>query len=125
MKKKINLLQLIIFTGFLVVFSCEKDFLADNTCDVSNPLEELPWLKNIITDLEQSSSYADFTLISMARYQGETVFLESNCNPAANSITPVINCSGDRIGILGEISPGSLTDMKVIWKSQNSHCITK
>jgi hypothetical protein len=123
MKSKLNLRQLLIFSCFLFIFSCEKDYLSDNTCNVSNPLKELPWLKSAIQNIEQlSPDESKYSYISMAKYNGETVFIESNCNPVADSVFPVLNCAGQKIGIMGEISPDSLINRKVIWKPANSVC---
>lgn len=123
MKSKLNLRQLLIFSGFLLIFSCEKDYLSDNTCNVSNPLKELEWLKNTIQNIEQLSADASkYYFVSMAKYHEETVFIEGNCDPLADSVFPVLNCAGERIGILGEINPDSLINRKVIWKSKNSAC---
>lgn len=123
MNSKINLRQLLILSGFLLIFSCEKDYLADNTCNVSNPLKELDWLKSTIQNIEQLSPDASkYFYISMAKYNEETVFIEGNCDPLADSVFPVLNCAGERLGFLGEISSDSLVNRKVIWKSANSAC---
>jgi hypothetical protein len=109
-----------------MIFSCEKSYLSDNSCNVSNPLEELGWLKSTIRNYEQLSPDASkYYYVSMAKYNKETVFLEGYCNPAANYVIPVLNCAGEEIGILGEINRDSLTNMKVIWKSKNSECLVK
>ena len=123
MKKYLHPLQLFTFVILLLVFSCEKDILSDNTCNVDNPLEQLDWLKNTIQIIEQSNpEWSKYYLISMAKYKGETVFIQSNCNPLANSVFPVLNCSGQLLGVLGEIPLESLSDRNVIWKSVNSAC---
>ena len=106
-----------------MVFSCEKDILSDNTCNVDNPLEQLDWLKVTIQNIEQSNpEWSKYYLITMAKYSSETVFIISNCNPVANSVFPVLNCSGQLLGVLGEIPLESLSDRNVIWKSVNSAC---
>ena len=123
MKNPTRLLQIVILIAFTVMFSCKKD--SDNTCNVSNPAEDLAWLKNTIEDLKSLPDGGMYSYISMAMYNGETVFLMGYCNPAANYVTPVFNCSGDSIGLIGEISMDSLTDQQVIWKSENSLCISR
>jgi len=123
MKKHLQPLQLFTFTFLLLAFSCEKDILSDNTCNVDNPLEQLDWLKVTIQNIEQSNpEWSKYYLITMAKYNGETVFIISNCNPVANSVFPVLNCSGQLLGVLGEIPSESLSDRNVIWKSVNSAC---
>jgi len=123
MKTPNHLLQIVILIAFTVMFSCKKD--SDNTCNVSNPVEDLTWIKNTIDDLKSLQDGGMYSYISMAKYKGETVFLLGYCNPAANWVTPVYNCSGDSLGIIGEISQEDITDMEVIWKSENSLCFSR
>ena len=127
MKLRFNLPLLLIFTCFLMIFSCKKSFLEDNSCNVSNPLTELAWLKNIIENLEKSEpSIANYTTISMAKYNGETVFTESTCNPSVILRCTLMNCTGELLGYYyGDINPEKVTDKKVIWKSENSNCTGK
>ena len=120
MKNPVHYLQIMILIALTVVFSCKKE--SDNTCNVANPVEDLTWLKNAIEDIKAQPDAGVYSIISMANYNGETVFLMGYCNPLANYVIPVINCSGNRIGIIGEISQDSLIDMQVIWKSENSLC---
>lgn len=116
-------LQLLTLIFLLLVFSCEKDILSDNTCNVDNPLEQLDWLKDTIQSLGQSNpEWSKYYLVTMAKYSGETVFIISNCNPAANSVFPVLNCSGELQGILGGVPYESLSDRNVIWKAVDSAC---
>ena len=123
MKKYLHPVQFFTFVFLLLVFSCEKDILSDNTCNVDNPLEQLDWLKVTIQNIEQSNpEWSKYYLVTMAKYSGETVFIISNCNPVANSVFPVLNCSGQLLGVLGEIPLESLSDRNVIWKSVNSAC---
>jgi hypothetical protein len=123
MKKSFNPLLVTICFCFLLVFSCEKDNLADNTCNVQNPLKDLLWLKNTIQSLERLGPERNkYDVISMAEYNGETVFIHSNCDPVANSVFPVMDCAGELLGYLGEISPDSLVNSKVIWKSESTVC---
>jgi hypothetical protein len=123
MKNLITFRVLIISIGLLLVFSCEKDFLSDNTCNVKNPIEDLPWLENQIQIIKQlNPDVSKYYYISMAKYNEETVFIEGNCDPLADSVFPVLNCAGERLGVLGEIDPDSLINRKVIWKSRNSAC---
>lgn len=133
MKELIRLLQMGILIAITLVLSCKKDFLSDNTCNVSNPLEQLLWLKNTVQSLDSFPEREKFTVISMAKYNGGTVFTEGSCDPRVDYVIPVWNCSGERIGIVGSgdipgeevIDMTRLTNWKVIWKSQNSVCNTK
>jgi hypothetical protein len=86
-------------------------------------MKELEWLKSAIQNIELlSPDILKYYFVSMAKYNGETVFIVSNCDPLANSVFPVMNCAGQKIGILGEISPDSLLSRQVIWKPATSVC---
>ena len=124
MKKSLSPLLLIICSVLMIFFSCEKNDLADNTCDVKNPLKDLEWMRNDINFIEQlSPEESQFITISMATYNGETVFFSIYCDPAIDPVFPIRNCSGKTIGYWGEISPDDLKDQKVIWKSNNCICV--
>jgi hypothetical protein len=108
----------------MLVFSCEKNGLGDNTCDVKNPLKDLAWMRNDIAFIEQlSPEESQYITISMATYNGETVFFSIYCDPEVDQVFPVRNCSGKTIGYWGEISPDDLKDQQVIWKSDNCICV--
>ena len=125
MKKSLNPLPVICLI-FLLVFSCKKDKPGVKTCDVLYPSQELPWLRNKIDGLEQlSPDISKYYMITMATYQGETVFIETNCDPLGNSAFPVYNCSGDQIGFLGQISQANLTNRSILWIPVNSACGAK
>jgi len=121
--KKIFLVCLL----FIFLFSCEKDKF-ENTCGVDNPLQELTWLKDQIEHIEQlNPEDTRYYYFKMAKYQDSTVFLPGNCNPGYDMVFIVLDCSGERIGIIGSgedmISWDQLTGQQVIWKPENSACI--
>ncbi len=127
MKKLFNGLFFIAGITMMMVFSCEKDKF-ENTCGVGNPVKELTWLKDQIEYIEQlDPEDSKYYYFKMAEYQGATVFLPGNCNPVLNMIYVVLDCSGERIGIIGNgedmISWDQLTGQQVIWKAENSACI--
>lgn len=117
----------IILSLFLAcLFSCEKNKF-ENTCGVDDPVEELVWLRDQIDDIElmepEASQYYYFR---MAKYYGATVFLPGNCNPAFNMVFVVLDCSGERIGIIGDgidmIRWDELSEMQLLWKPESSAC---
>jgi hypothetical protein len=123
MKNLTHVLQIVILIAITILFSCKKE--SDKTCDVSNPEEDLVWLKDTINDLKAQPDGGMYSYVSMAKYNGETVFLIGYCNPLANYVIPVLNCSGEGLGIIGEISQDKLSDQQVIWKSENSLCFSR
>jgi hypothetical protein len=124
MKKNLNLVLVMICSFFMLVLSCEKDSLIDNTCNVKNPVKDLEWMRNDIKFIEQlSPEESQYITITMAKYNGETVFFSIYCDPTIEAVFPVRNCSGATIGYWGEIPQEELTDQQVIWKSENCVCI--
>ncbi len=127
MKKLLNAPLLLISICMMLVFSCEKDNY-DNTCGVDDPTKELAWLKGQIEYIEQMNPEdSKYYYYKMASYEGATVFIPGNCNPVLDMVYIVLDCSGERIGIIGYgedyINPDQLTDEIVIWQSVNSECI--
>jgi hypothetical protein len=123
MNRKINLIQLILFVVFLLVFSCKKDNLGDNTCNVKDPVKDLAWMKNDINYINSLiPDETQFFAIKMAKYKGESVFYSIYCNPDYDPAYPIRNCAGETIGYYGEILPVDLTEQMVIWKSANCVC---
>jgi hypothetical protein len=122
--KKVN--PNLLFTCFViaVLFSCEKDNLSNNTCNVKNPLKDLEWIRNDISFIEQlSPEESQYIAIIMATYNGETVFYSTYCDPTMEPVYPIHNCAGEIIGYWGEIPDEELKDQQVIWKSANCICI--
>ena len=104
----------------ITLISCEKDCNKDshnNKCNVSNPAEELDWLKEAIGNVKQD----EYSYYAMASYKGETVFFFGNCNPVINYISILRNCNGDDIGNTNDLYD-ELTDITILWKHENSKC---
>ncbi|MCW3787629.1 hypothetical protein [Plebeiibacterium sediminum] len=117
--------RLISFWGLLALIisvtfnSCDKADDNDKVdiCDVSNPAEDIPWLKNAIDDVKED----EYAYYVKAVYNGATVFYYGNCNPVVDYISIVQNCDGDNLGFTNEFYD-DLTDISVIWKHENSKC---
>ena len=103
----------------ITLISCDNDDSKEtnNTCNVSNPAEELAWLKEAI-DKDKQDEYASYV---MATYKGETVFYNDNCNPSISYVSIVRNCSGDNLGNTNDLSE-ELTNRTTLWKHQDSKC---
>ena len=115
---------IIIYAGLMLVFSCEKDKAIANTCNVKNPTTDLEWMVNDIKFIEQlKPEESQYISISMATYNGESVFFSIYCDPTINAVFPVRNCSGATIGYWGEIPQEELKEQQVIWRSANCVCL--
>ena len=104
-------------------YSDKDDY--NNTCNVSNPIENLSWLKDKILELEQTSLYESGEIyISQANYNGNTIFIMGNCCAVCNTIVPIYNCKGESIGYIGDDTFDSTILEKdvIIWKPENFIC---
>ena len=120
MRKLFDFLGLAAIIFSIALISCEKDENNDtesNKCNVSNPIEDLDWLKQEIDDVKQD----EYSYYVMATYEGETVFYYGNCNPVINYISIVRNCNGDSLGLTNDLYD-ELTDVSTLWKHEDSKC---
>ena len=90
MKKTVFLLFAIIF-----FFSCEK---YDNTCNCKDPIEDLPWLKEVKTSF--TNCICRLSIIQ-ATYNDQTVFYSIMNDPLCDGYYPVFlrDCDGDTIKV--------------------------
>ncbi len=106
---------------FIFLVSCTKDDV-QKACYNEGPVEELEWLSSKVSELE-TDNFSRYNYIKLAEYKGELIFIVGSCNPSGFLIFNVYNCSGDKIGQLGDqFSFNILENAKVIWKSNNSQC---
>ena len=113
-------LGLTAITLSITLISCDKDdnVETNNTCNVSNPAEDLAWLKEAIENAKQDE-YASYV---MATYKGETVFYNDNCNPTISFVSTVLNCNGDNLGNRNDLHD-ELTNITTLWKHEDSKCV--
>jgi hypothetical protein len=114
MKIAIQFFAFLLF-GSISLVSCEKD--DNNTCNVSNPVEEIAWLKEAIDNVEED----EYSYYVMANYKGETVFYYVNCHPLVNYASFILNCNGDNLGYTNNLQD-ELTNMTILWKHEASKC---
>ncbi len=102
-----------------LLFSCEEDdnSNSDDICNVSDPIEELDWLKEAIESMKDD----EYLYCKMAKYKGKTVFFWGSCDPLANGSSIVVSCSGENLGYTNDLYD-ELTEMAVIWKHEDSQC---
>jgi hypothetical protein len=119
MRSIFNFLGFVGIIMSITLISCEKDDKkeSNNKCNVSNPAEEIDWLKEAIDDVKQD----EYSYFAMATYKGETVFYYGNCNPVINYVSIVQNCSGDNLGYTNDLYD-ELTEITILWKHVDSKC---
>jgi hypothetical protein len=113
----------------LFAFSCEKEYCECDdpwpVCYTTNPIEELPWLKQVVTELEDSGELAVYFYVVEATYQGQTVFIVENCCPQCGTTIPLYNCQGEIICNNLPDCPefgDKLSNRKVIYKHPEAPC---
>lgn len=101
---------------FLAVFSSCSNDDDTSTCNVENPLEELSWLNDWVNSLTD-----DYEYIRTAKYLGNDVFYNVNCDPLVNYVSSAYNCEGYFIGFTAELRSEFTAD-SILWISENSKC---
>ncbi|MEP1487999.1 MAG: hypothetical protein ABJK28_06200 [Algibacter sp.] len=102
----------------------------NNTCSVSDPIEDLDWLKTLIEDTQKYRGFQEGDIyISQVEYEENTLFIFGNCCATCNSVFSVYNCEGDIIGRLGYdveddfVYPFDLLALSsIIWTPPNFIC---
>lgn len=89
-----------IFLTIFFIASCGKDENAGKTtCEFSDPIEELPWLKEIKNSLTNCSLEKS---ILQGTYKHQTVFYVSVTDPRVDAIqtTTLLDCEGKVIEVI-------------------------
>ena len=123
--RRIELLtRLAVLLIALFLLSChdENRITEQNCCNVTNPLEELVWLKTHIQELSQSEDeLSKYSYYMTATYKKETVFYYGNCHPAINMAIIMVNCEGEALGNFNDLQQ-HLSNSKLIWIHEESPC---
>lgn len=94
----------LLFLTLVLLYSCQADSTFQKTsCNVSNPIENLPWLNQIKINFEQSGA-APKRKIYQYTYAGNTVFLIDPCVGCPDGLQSVFDCSGNAICEFGGIA---------------------
>jgi hypothetical protein len=113
------------FVGAVILFSsCADHDVKENSCMVSDPVSELPWLATQVEEMAQSN-FSEYAYVVQARHKAETIFIFANCCPICSSVYQVYNCNGEIIGSIGDkqFTMEMLQSGTVIWKGHNSSCV--
>lgn len=120
---------LALVTICIFIYSCSDNddkLSVTPACGVDNPIEELAWLKSEIDNRNQSNRESmKYCYIVQGEYEGETVFVYEDCDPAVNKIVPVFNCDGVVINTDGNsIGLDNINNKTIVWKGNNFACNT-
>ena len=110
-----NKYSFLILLSFLFCFSCDVFDGPANSCSVSDPINDLPWLNTM-----KEGYISEYNYIGQATYEGETVFYFASCCPLCNWALKSYNCSGEKIEESHTLE--DLKNKKVIWKAEDSKC---
>ena len=93
MKKQQFIIGLLICLGLIFIVSCKKNGI----CDVEDPLTDLPWLKEIINDVESNTEagFRHHVRIFQCTYKDGTGFRLEMCVGCPDAGYSFRNCQGD------------------------------
>ncbi|MDF9800521.1 hypothetical protein OKW21_005784 [Catalinimonas alkaloidigena] len=100
-------------------FDNGEEVIVSNACGVDKPLEELPWLKEIVDEYKNNpgSDYCQVYQIVQGLYQGESVFIiqvsGALCCTCAGKA--VYNCEGEAVFVCEPEEEKKIRELKVIW----------
>ncbi|WP_425638053.1 hypothetical protein ACPUEN_01405 [Algoriphagus yeomjeoni] len=116
MKKLINP---IFLCCLLISVSCTENEDPAMACGVSDPIENLPWLKQMAENAS-SGGLSEFAYIAKAKYKGKRVFYLGSCCPNCSWALILYDC--ERNTLTDEIGFDDLEDTKVIWQTSDNQC---
>jgi hypothetical protein len=82
--------------------SCNPD-KNGRVCGTDNPLEDLPWLKEVAFVMSANANMIGGQIIQY-HYQGNYVFMVNDCYGCLDGLITVHNCDGDVICEFGGIA---------------------
>lgn len=101
----------------VLLFSCQE-VENPNGCNVANPTEDLPWLKEGIKSTMELN-LVDYFYLVQGTYKGATVFSFLNCCPFCRSVPQILDCEGN---VFPNASITDVPNQKVIWRPATSVC---
>lgn len=120
MKRALSVVMLLFAVACQEIeFNDGEEAGMSNICGVDKPLEELPWLKEIVDEYKNNpeSDYCQVYQVVKGIYQGEKVFIiqvsGALCCTCAGSA--VYNCEGEEVFVCDPEKEKKIRDQKVIW----------
>jgi hypothetical protein len=107
------------FFLFIIVSACKYNDLPINNCDVRDPANDLPWLKDRIHELSQSSLHQYFR-VEQVEYNGEICFYVNDCCAICDTTRPVYRCNGN---LVSDVDYSKLVLKGVIWQPIDYVCL--
>ncbi len=98
-----NIVVLFICLSLLACSNDDDQNTSLEICGVNNPIEDLPWLKEIKEGFEMSFSPVGSQIIAY-QYNGNDVFWINNCVNCEDALVQIYNCMGEVICQKGGIT---------------------
>ena len=118
--------SLFLLVTLLLYFSCDTDDVAVvPACGVTNPIEDLSWLRNEVARREANiTEFSKFCFIVQAVANAETIFLYEDCDPLADKFIPVFDCDGTAVGRVGDENYPleAITMREIIYRPSDFSC---
>lgn len=81
----------------LLTTACNnEEKIASSTCDLTDPIEQLPWLKEVKNSLNNCACEMS---IVQAEFESRTVFFVAMTDPLCNGVQTIVlyNCDGELV----------------------------
>jgi hypothetical protein len=110
--KTINLILLVIFSSFFSV-SAEDNRTNGNSCFESDPVQELPWLKEMVERFIQNANCPVIEIHQCTYGNGKIGFLIGTCFGCSNVGKRVYSCDGTLLCLPGGIAGATCTEWNI------------
>jgi hypothetical protein len=116
--KKLLILPCLMFALATIFLGCDGD--GKSRCDVPDPANQIPWLRDTITDLKGTEQDV---AIYMGDYKGQKVFLFNLCCPTCKffAVPNIYTCMGTKIEN-ADLSVYYST--MIVYHKEDSECIS-
>lgn len=107
------------------MLSCDDGNLT--TCNVSDPVQDLEWIRNEIDEIEQKKDtdpFYQYRYFAKGYHEGKPVFFQSVCCPPCSSV-PIVtlkDCQGHELLTTYDTSNGRIKFKKTIWRAEGFPC---
>ncbi|MEI9917983.1 MAG: hypothetical protein WDO14_04185 [Bacteroidota bacterium] len=108
----------IVLVILIALSACQHDEPKTN-CDVDDPINNVPWLKQKVQEIESSQSRQAYTVYKV-KYNGETGFYISFCCAACNMIVLFYHCDGTSTPV-SDFS--QMETIATLWKPEDYKCL--